>query len=241
MSDIQFPIIKTREDLSSLIDYLSTHGFGYISEYELHNRKINNIINNANKMNIDYDNRFKSKLIGFNDYDEAEKEANIFFSKYTINDKIFEFLRRFSIHSDESARVPYNSPSNSDVIEWYEFKSKHKLKDEYPTGSLVSYYNLDKNYLKIYYNSDKYYEFNELYKYIFNEKPENELEYRTETGVWINMGKIEFKSFSKGGANIKGNIQIFKEYYMKKLTNESYNNIIKYNNQVTLIKSKERD
>lgn len=242
MADFQLPVIKTKEDLTKLLDYLREQGFGYFSDYEYHNKKVDKIINNANKMNISYDKKLKDNLSKLSNYDDIEKEVERYFSQFSPDDKIFELLNEFYLNSDVSIRVPYYRPDAKDIIEWYDFRKKFNLKDEFIPGSHISYYNLDKNYLKINFGSYKEYLFRQLYEYIFNEKcPEWN---RNSIGEWINLGKIEIKFFAKGGANIKGDISKFKDYYNKFIIKRHYKHatdIIKYNNKVNIIKGVKED
>lgn len=242
MSEFQLPEIKSKEDLTKLLNYLDEQGFGYFSDYEYHRKKVDKIINNSNKMSINYDNKFKENLYNLNNYNDIKKEAEAYFSKFSPDDKIMELLNDFYLISDTSIRIPYYRPDTKDVIEWVDFRKKYNLKDEFTPGGYISYYNLDKNYLKIQFGQYKDWYFKQLYEYIFNEKcPDWDTK---KAGEWLNIGKIEIKFFLKGGAQIKGDIDKFKEYYNKYLFKKHYKthtDIIKYNNKVTMLKAVERD
>lgn len=241
MSEFKLPEIKTKEDLFKLLKYLQEQGFGYFSDWEYHYKKVDKIINDANKMSISYDKKLKEQLSKMSDYDQIKKEVEAYFSKFSSEDKIMELLNDFYLVSDDSVRIPYSRPDAKDVIEWVKFKKKYNLKDDFIPGGYISYYNLDKNYLKINYGEYKNYYFKQLYKYIFNEEA---LDWNDKkAGEWFNIGKIEIKLFVNGKIQIKGDIDKFKEYYNKQLYKKHYmshNDIIKYNNKVTILKAEER-
>jgi hypothetical protein len=233
MEPLNLDKIRTKEELQKVLKFLEEQGFGYQSDYELHQKKIQSILSKSNTLNINYDDKFKDELTKFKNYEEAEKEANKFFSKFGVDDKIFELLNTFYIVSDDECRTPYSSPDSKNIIEWFEFKTKFNLKDElFGTGELIEFYNLDKNYIKIRYGQYKDWDFKRLYKLIFDEDPN---EFGNRAGELYDLGKIQIKFFAKGGANIKGDLKKFKEYFYKLLKNKSKNIIIRYNKKTELI------
>lgn len=228
--------IKTHSDLKKLLKFLDEQGFGYHSEWEFHQKKINHIISKNNTLGVKYDEKIKDKLYKLEDYDEIDKEAKKYFSNFSVDDKIFEYIKTFRIIADDSCSTPWKSPSDSDIIAWVDFKKKYNLKDEFGVSKTVNIYNLDKNFLKINFPQYKTYEFEALYNYIFNEKCADFSDTKM-TGVWQNLGKIEIKFFKKAGANIKGDLTKLKEYYFKELTEKVYYHmVIKYNGKVQVFK-----
>lgn len=228
--------IKTHSDLKKLIKFLDNQGFGYLSEWELHQKKINHIISKNNTLGVKYDDKIKNDLYKLEDYDEIDKEAKKFFSKFNVDDKIFEYIQKFRVVADDSCSTPWKTPSDNDIIAWSDFKKKYNLKDEFGMSKTINIYNLDKNYLKIYFPQYSSYDFKQFYKLILGEECAD-FDERKTAGVWQNLGKIEIKFFKKGGANIKGDLTKFKEFYLKELTNKIYYHmVIKYNGKVQIFK-----
>lgn len=235
MGEFKTPIIKTKQELEKILDDLSEQGFGYFNRYDAHQRKIEKIINVNNKLNVSVDSEFKNNLQRVDDYVQAEKIAKEHFSKFKPDDKINELLKKFSIQYDDSAGIPSNYADANEIIRWVEFRTKYNLKDEFDKGYNVQYYNLDKSFLKIYYN-DNQYDFSTLYGLIYGKScPDYD---RKSIGVWIDLNPLELKIFANGYANIRGDIKKFKEYFYKTLKSERYgNSIIKYNDKIEIIKT----
>jgi len=231
--------IKNKEDLKKILKFISDQGFRIRdSDYNLHDEKIGSIINRANKLNLELDDTQKRKireeLSKIENYSDMVKAADTYFSRFNSEDKIFEVLKWFYLQADELGKIPsHYSPNSKEIVEWFMFKTKHNLTDDY-FGS-VQYYNFDKNYLKINFNETKRYEFDKMYNLIFGEKNKD---YRENlAGEWQDLGKIQIKFFKGGGVNIKGDLTTFKEYLYKNLTKRIYNNyIIKYNQKTEIIK-----
>jgi hypothetical protein len=228
--------INSEAELKYILNFLDSQGFGYFSSWEHHQRKIEDIISNANTLNINYDDKLKSDLIKNTNYIEAKKQADIYFSKFKPDDKIYELLNTFSIISDDSSKPPsYNYCDNNDIIKWVNFRLKCNVKDEFNPDRRVEYYNLDKNYLKINYSDN--YEFKKLYALIYSEEIKDVS--LNKIGEWIDIGKIEIKFFANGNANIKGDIQKFKEYYYNYIKKQKYSHlVIDYNKKREIYKSK---
>jgi hypothetical protein len=230
--------IKTRSDLEKILKFLEEQGFGYHSDYDLHNKKIDHIIGKRNTLGILYDTKFKEELYKYKDYEEADKKAKKYFSGFSADDKIFELISSYYLQSDEVCKVPGIRPDNKEIIEWVNFKIKYGIKNEFGEKDYtVSVYNLDKNFLKI--NFKKYiWDFKRMYKLIFVEdcKDFDEKYY----GSWQNIGKIEIKFFQNGSANIKGDTKKLKEYYYKNLKSKKINIIIKYNDKLEIINKAEK-
>lgn len=233
---INLDSIKTKSDLKDILNFLDKQGFGYISDWELHNKKINHIINKNNTLGVKYDDKLKSNLEKYNNYEDADKEAKKYFSKFGVDDKIFELLNEFYLESDESNRTPYINPSRKDIIEWYEFAKKHNLTDKdtekIGISKFITFYNLDKNFIKVRFGSYKSWEFKKLYELVFGEEPKEFNE--KKIGDWQDLGKIQIKFFQKGTIAIKGDLIKLKEYYYKYLKKERGNTLIKYNKKMEL-------
>ena len=235
--------IKNTEDLKKVLKFLDDEGFGSSTrEWELHQKKVNDIIFKSNTLNIKYDNNLNSTLYKLTDYDEIESQAKQFFSKFNPSDKIFELLNTFYLDEDDKCSTPSSRPDNKDIINWVRFKKLYGLTDEYGVMKRIEYYNLDKNMLKIRF-SDEAYEFKKLYKLIFDEEC---LDFKSSKygenkyGEWQNLGQIEIKIFANGYANIKGNLIELKEYYYKQIIKKLYlHTIIKYKGKVEILKGKE--
>lgn len=228
--------IKTKQDLKKVLNFLEEQGFGYQSDWELHNKKIVQIISKNNKLGVKYDDKFKNDLEKFDDYEAADQEAKKHFSKFGVDDKVLEFLKEFYLESDDSKRTPYSRPDRKDIIEWNEFMKKYNITDKdtekIGTGKFVTFYNLDKNFLKIRFGNYKGWEFKRLYQLIFNQDS-NEFDEK-KVGNWQNLGKIEIKFFQKGTASIKGDLTKLKEYYYNYIKKERSNTLIKYNKKMEL-------
>lgn len=233
--------IKNQADLKQILKFLDDQGFGYIGEWDLHQKKVDHIINKNNTFHITVDPKLKSTMKDLVDYDEIDKEVKNYFSKFNVDDKIFEFIKMFSLVEDDECATPWNNPEVKDIVTWVNFKKKYNLKDEFGSHNMVRFYNLDKNYLKINFGQYKSYGFKQFYKLIFGEECK-EFDTDKKTGIWQNIGKIEIKFFLKGGANIKGDLTKIREYYYRDMTNKIYGHtIIKYNGKVDIIKSKNID
>jgi hypothetical protein len=232
--------IKSQSDLKQLLKFLEGQGFGYFSDWELHQKKVQNLINKNNTLHITYEKDLPSKFTKLEDYDTIDEEIKKYFSKFNVSDKIQEFTKTFYLQDDDSCQTPYASPDAKSVIAWVEFKDRYNLKDEFGAGKQLDYYNLDKNFLKIYFPQYKGWEFKSFYKTIFNEDCK-EFEEK-EIGKWQNLGKIEIKFFAKGTAAIKGDLKKIKESYYNYIVKNRYRNlIIKYNSKIEIIKAPERD
>jgi len=230
--------IKTEKDLEKIIQYLRNQGFSpRDSEYELHNRKIENIFNSANKLAIKHDSKELEKLKRIKNYDEAEKIANNYFSTFNVDDKIYEYLNTFYIEPDASIQTPSQVyPETNSIIEWFEFKSKYNLKDVFDGSRRVEYINLDKAFIKFNFSKQRIRDFQELYTLIFNEKTNN---FNFDAAGWQDLGKIEIKTFAKGTAQIKGDLDKIKEYYYNYILSHKYNaTIIVYKGKREIFKSK---
>ena len=225
--------IKNRSDLGVLLKFLESQGFGHQSEYEFHGKKMDNILSSSNTLGVKYEDSFKTKIHNLNDYDEARKLAEQFFSKFGVDDKISEYLKTFYIKEDSLGKIPsFSRPSEKDILEWFKFKTKYDIKDEsvFDSYDSVYVYDLDKNMIKINFGSYRSWEFKRLYSLIFNEEC---IDFNDKiAGEWFNLGKIEIKFFSNGNAAIKGDLTKFKQHYYKHLKNEKwYSTIIFYNNK----------
>jgi hypothetical protein len=229
--------IKNKSDLKILLKFLESQGFGHQSDYEFHRRKVDSILFDSNKLGVKYDDSFKTKIHNLDDYDEAKKLADQFFSKFGVDDKVLEYLNTFYIKEDSLGKTPsFSRPSEKDVLEWFKFKTKYDIKDEsvFKSYESVHVYDLDKNLIKINFGEYKSWEFKRLYYLIFNEDCIDFNE--RKVGDWINIGKIEIKFFANGNAAIKGDLAKFKEYYYKYLKGERWGHrIIFYNKKREII------
>lgn len=234
--------IQSLKDLDDLSDNIRKQGFGHIDTYKLHTNKIQSIKTKANKLNIDdrknIDNLFNNKDL----YDDIENKLNDYYSKFNNDDKIKELLNSFYIMSDSTGITPSRNSTKNEIIEWYDFKTKHNIDLEtelnFGTSTYVSYYDLDKSYLKLNYNK-KYYEFNDLYFLLYDKTPIEELKYSENSSVWKNLGEIEIKLFLNNSMNVKGNITKLKNYFYNDLINtKNMSKIIKYNKKIDIITEK---
>jgi hypothetical protein len=234
--------IKTYQELEELTKELDNQGFGYISAWDLHHKKINDIISKSNKLNVDVKHNFKEEIQKLKDYNEANRMAEEHFSKFNPIDKIFELMNVFYLSTTSSGRVPSSRPDKNEIITWVSFKQKYGLKDEYNTWTQFDVYDLSKNMLKIHYGDNNNYQFKTFYKLIFNEECSEFANGRWDNkyGEWQDLGEIEIKFFQNGYANIKGNLKKIKELYYKYLTKRNYNMIIFFNGKKEIIKAKER-
>jgi hypothetical protein len=231
--------IGSYRDLRKIVDILSNQGFGYIDTYKLHQSKVDKLISSANKYGVKFDDNIKRKY-QYDEkltYDEIKNELDQYFSQFSPDTKIYELINKFYLVSDDSCMTPYGgSPSSTDIIKWHEFKTKFGLKDEFGYGNNVSVYNLDKNYIKVYFSEYSAYDFDTLYKLIFGE--ENIKIDGKKIGVWQDIGKIEIKLFQKGTAQIKGDLSKLKEYYFNSVNKPYRNIVIIYNKSKHILKSK---
>ena len=168
-----------------------------------------------------------------------KKKADEHFSKFNASDKITELINSFYIQSDDSASTPSRySTEAKQIIECVNFKTKYNLTDFEP-GKTIEYFNLDKNQIKIRFGERMGREFKKLYRLIFNEESKDFEE--NTTGVWQDLGKIQIKFFLKGGADIKGDLDIIKEYQYKFISMPHRYIVVKYKNNVNIIKGKNVD
>jgi hypothetical protein len=231
--------IRTEEDLALILKFLEDQGFGYIQKSKLIDSKVDKIIRDANKLNIkNVNSDLEYKIKYLRNFDEMEKIAKEYFSKYDTNYKLKELLTKFYIQPNESAKTPWSDSSTiKDIISWVKFKTKHNITaDEHKLGSYktVEYFNLDKPSIKIRFNDDDSQDFNTLYKLIYNEDCDKN--YQEITGTWYNLGKIEIKFYLNNTIEMKGDLEKFKEYYYKIITEKIYSTlIIKYKEKTEII------
>ena len=89
--------ITTREQLEAVCKELDKQGFGYISEYELSDRKLQHIIQEANTLNMDYNERdLKEKFIEtcHKNYDEFTKAMAEHFGMFDKDSKAMELAHK---------------------------------------------------------------------------------------------------------------------------------------------------
>lgn len=246
--NIDFKNIKNKIELKKILDSLYEQGFGYHNDDDFHNNKVGHIISKANKFNVDYRNFYgENKIPDFyklTNYDDIKKQAESYFSKFSSNDKIDELLDTFYLQENDKCQTPWRSISKiSDIIDWVNFRKKYNIDDIFGTSDYVLFYNLDKNILKIRFPEYKGYMFDNLYELIFNEKPDkyDEPRFGKLNKSWQNLGKIEIKFYQNNNADIKGDLTKIKEYFFKKITlKHSYNLIIKFNGNQTIINKKDQ-
>lgn len=225
--------IKSYDELKELFDLIQDQGFSYLDAYKAHNSKVSHIINKNNTLNIKVDDNFQRELYDLNSYEEIDKKAKEYFSKFSSVDKINELLNSFNLKSDGNGRAPSNWSEPGEIIKWIKFRKKYNLKDEYKPWAHVFYYNLDKNILKIKFPEHGNYDFRALYQLVFNEKCDDILNaYNRSYGRWYNIGKISIKFYQNGNADIKGNLDKFKEYYYKYLKSLKRDIVIKYKGKI---------
>lgn len=226
--------IKNRNDLEVLTKFLEEQGFGYIGYWDMHKKKLQNIASKANTFGVDK----KIDLSG-DDYEEEERKAKEFYSKFSSDDKIKEFISMFHISSDDEGKSPSLHNDNKELIEWYEFKTKFGLKDIYKSWDRITFYNLDKKFIKIRFGSREY-DFKRFYKLVFNEECKN-FDAPTEwndkgSGLWQDLGRIEIKIYKNFYCDIRGEgLSKLKEIYFKDL-NDQNSNIIMYNGKMIFTK-----
>lgn len=223
--------IKTEKDLEQVLDYLKNQGFYIHNSWDLHKHKVDKIYNDANTLGIDYPSSIKDYYKEKN-YEELEKKAKEYFSKFGVDDKINEYLNKFHLHQDEQIHSPsFYHTDKKDIINWVKFKKKYGVKDgDFGTGRYIHVYNFDKPYLKINFGYNYGWEFKRFYRLLFNEEYE---EFSDKNyGDWQNLGKLEIKIFKNGSANIKGELERIKEYYYK------YEILKKYNDMIVIYKKK---
>ncbi len=228
----KLPIIRTKEQLSMILNGLSAQGFGSIaSDWQAHDYKVYRLISENNVFGVSEQN-FKSELIklvqNMTNYSEIERIIKNYFKKFKPDDKIKELISKFYLKSDMSVRQPSRSrPEKSDIKDWIKLKKKYKIKGEPKFNWTVDVYNLDKSFIKVNffgYNWENQTKFSELYEFMFGEKPD---EWSSKlTGSWQNLGKIEVKIFQNSSMNIKGEVKKLKKYLYEQLGD---NCIIIYN------------
>lgn len=239
--------IKNKEDLKKVLNFLDEQGFDprgvqYVSVTNLHDKRVEDIFNKANKYNVDLSQEDKNMLYRLkskDNYSDIKIESENYFSKYNPDDKINEVINWFFIRSDDSSEVPsFNNTSAKAIVDWVKFRNKYNLIDEFNQYSRVKFYNFDKPMIKIGFNDRKSWEFDKMYKLIYGEEV---IKYKnSDTTSWQNLGKIEIKFFLNGNANLKGDLTLLKEYYYKYLIRKRYDNlIIRYNGKNEIFKKDE--
>lgn len=242
--EFKIPEIKSSKDLDKIFDALYDQGFGYVQNQDsFHKAKIDKIIHKNNKLKIDIPSSFYYDTYKIKNYSEAEASVINHVSKFNPSDKINELIKnKFPLKYDDRCEIPeYNETKVNKVIDWFNFKAKYRLNDkdlkkyvQTKNYLKVDIYDLDKKFIKISFGNDIS-DFETLYELIFNEKCSG---LKNSSGDWQNIGKIEIKQFLNGTANIRGDIDKFKEYYYNKLINDVfYNNVyvVSYNKTTKLI------
>jgi hypothetical protein len=144
-----------------------------------------------------------------------------------------EYINTFSITPTSVGKTPDTSNNKDNVIiDWWKFKKRYNLKDEFEPNSTVKFYNLDKKTIKI--NFGKNYNFEQFYKLLYNENcPDLDKIYFL--GDWADLGKIKMKKYQNGNVELDGDLVLYKEYFYKYLVNARWhkNIIILYNNKIT--------
>jgi hypothetical protein len=215
--------IKNFKQLTQILEELDKQGFSYINEYDLHNKKINYIINAKNTLCIKYDYYKITKNIGKEeDYEKIEKIVENYFSNFSMTDKIQELIQKCPIKNYIRLYISkYDSEDKKDKfkkdLEKYPIRSKTKDNDGYENYIA---HDLSGNSLKIILSTNNYYEFEQLVG-MFLEKDfktpnlyswSNEFEY----GKTYYYGKLEYKFFKNGTIQIKHpNLNKLKEEYKK--------------------------
>jgi len=222
--------IKSRKELDDLFKQISDQGFGYLNSYEAHLRKISTIKSDANKLNVS--DRGTNDLIDDNDsYLNISKKLNKHFSRFSNDDKILEYLNKFFMISDNIS-YPSGGSTKKIIKEWIIFKRKYKIpKDPDNPSYNIQFYDFDKSFIKIHDYSYSWYDFNHLYKLLYNKEPNIDIGNKPSSGKWYDLGEIQIKYFQNGTMNIKGNIEkIKKMFYIRNKKTTGITKIIKINN-----------
>lgn len=239
---IDFRNIKNQDELDVIFKSLSDQGFGYMSTYKIHNDKIKHIINKANKYDIESNkhSRETSELYKLKNYNDIESQAEKIFSKWSPDDKINEYLNMFGVISTIEVQYPSSNPSDKELIRWFKFKLKFKLKDsDFSSWERVYYYDLDKKTIKITFGDNKW-DFRRMYTLLYKKEcPEFS---NKPIGVWVDLDNIQIKFYVNGNAELSGDVESYKKYQYEYLKNQTYaTNIIKYNNKMEIFFNKNRD
>jgi len=225
--------IKNEKELKEYISVLYDEGFGYINEYEFHNKKIDHIIRKENKLNIELKgSELKDLIKNEKDYEKIHTICRNYFSKFNSDDKIFELANRFSLIENDSVSAPYSSPSFSEIKKYVDFREKYGCPELHPV-TRIYYYDLDKNILKLRFGEyfDRY-KFETLYELVYNKKA---LEFSNKISDYQNIGEIDIKLYSNGNADFKGNLKPLKDkYYSYFKTKVNHNYILIYNKEKTI-------
>ncbi|MCK9415227.1 hypothetical protein M0Q97_01050 [Candidatus Dojkabacteria bacterium] len=242
-TNIDFRNIKNSNELEIVLNSLNDQGFGHFNDDKAHEYKIERMIRNANKLQLDSSKytQYTKKLYDLNDYAEIENKLQSIFSNFSEMDKIKEYLDIFSIVGNTQLKIPNkNDDDYKRIIDWFNFKTKFNLKDaNFLPDKNLYYYNLDKKTIKISYKPDyiQPYKFQNFYELIFNKKLSKNKNYdeilRNNIGIWLDLDEIQFKIYQNGTAEIGGNISQLKKYYYEQISKDNYYNynIITYNNK----------
>lgn len=211
--------IKSRKDLDDIFKELGNQGFGYLNSYDAHRNKISSLKADNNKLNVS-DNDVDNIIDNDDSYLIISKKLKKHYSKYSIDDKIKEYLNKFYIVPDAMIKFPYGGSTKTDVKNWIIFKRKYKIpKDPENSTHNVQFYNLDKSFLKIHDYSFSWYDFKSLYKLLYDKEPDINIGNNAHTNKWYDLGEIQLKYFQNGSINIKGNIEKLKNIYYNGLKN----------------------
>lgn len=214
----KLPKIKSKKQLDEIFDDLYSQGFGYLQSYKAHDNKINKIISDNNKLNIDYsDHQLKKLIYDIDSYDEINNIINEYFSKFNSDDKIIELLNTFYLVPDSVVTVPDRRwPDRKDIFNWVKFRKKWNIKEEPNVNWNFKLYNLDKSYVKVNDGGRATYQLDTLYELLYGKKPTRKIDDK-DYGSWQYLGEIEVKLFKNGSINIKGNIKKLKEFLYKQI------------------------
>ena len=231
---IDFRNIKNMKELTVILDSLHDQGFGYFNKHNAHKTKIDKLVIKRNTLNIE-ESKYRSEidnLKNLKDYNEIQNKINDIFSKWSSDDKIMEYINTFTITPIGVGKTPDTTHTKDKIIiEWYKFKKRYNLKDDFEPNATVKFYNLDKKTIKINFGTN--YKFEQFYKLLYNEDCPN-LD-KIYIGDWVDLGKIKMKKYQNGNVELDGDLVSYKEYFYKYLVNARWhkNVIILYNNKIT--------
>lgn len=206
--------ITTETELKNFLSLASANGFEFGYTHDIVNKKLQNLIHKANKLNVSYS--FEKLKGDFykGDFVSFENEITKHFNKFDVNDKINELLNKISVSGKRHRDLKeYDKLIKNGYVDLGLKKRDWKL-------SWFVSVDLSKSTIKLDVNDRNYYELNKLIVLLgFNFEIPYYSEY-SEPKIWETL---DFKIYKNHTLEIK-NLKLaekLKELFINKMETET--------------------